>query len=141
MPYIRIRFGKEAGREFPGRLPKDALHSFPCDSAPGVCNWQPHMDMYETAGEIVLLVEVAGVRREDLHLEVSADHVTVSGGDPLRPLRAPPVPAGPRGRRARPCHLRQRPPGHPDVQETPRPGPPRSHPEQRLTIRPLISGH
>lgn len=105
MPYIRIRFGKEAGRDFPGRLPKDALHSFPCDSAPGVCNWQPHMDMYETAGEIVLLVEVAGVRREDLHLEVSADHVTVSGRRSEPPLegsarfRLAEIPFGPFERR------------------------------------------
>jgi HSP20 family protein len=79
MPYIRIRFGKEAGRSIPGRLPKDALHLFESGTEPGICVWQPHMDMYETSEEIVLLVEVAGVRREDLHLEVSSDTVTVSG--------------------------------------------------------------
>ncbi|NPU85568.1 MAG: Hsp20/alpha crystallin family protein [Syntrophaceae bacterium] len=79
MPYIRIRFGKESHRVIPGHMPKDALHFFQSDREEGLRVWQPHMDMYETVDEIVLLVEIAGVRREDLHLEVSSDTVTVSG--------------------------------------------------------------
>jgi HSP20 family protein len=105
MPYIRIRFGKEAQRGIPGRIPKDALHLFESDTTPGVCVWEPHVDMYETVGEIFLLVEAAGVRREDLHLEVSSDTVTVSGRRSEPPLggsarfRLAEIPFGPFERR------------------------------------------
>ncbi len=86
MPFIRIRFGRESRWAIPGHMPKDALHFFPSAREEGLRVWQPHMDMYETADEIVLLVEIAGVRREDLHLEVSSDTVTVSGQRSETPL-------------------------------------------------------
>lgn len=79
MPYIRIRFGKESRQIMPAHIPKDALHFFQSEREEGLRVWQPHMDMYETVGEIILLVEIAGVRREDLQLEVSSDTVTISG--------------------------------------------------------------
>jgi len=63
------------------------------------------MDMYEAATEIILLVEVAGVRREDLHLEVSSDTLTISGRRAEPPLessarfRMAEIPFGPFERR------------------------------------------
>ncbi|PKN33861.1 MAG: heat-shock protein Hsp20 [Deltaproteobacteria bacterium HGW-Deltaproteobacteria-19] len=86
MPYIRIRFGKESRWAIPGHMPKDVLHLFQSDREEGLRVWQPHMDMYETVDEIMLLVEIAGVCREDLHLEVSSDTVTVSGQRSETPL-------------------------------------------------------
>ncbi len=90
MPYIRIRFGKESRWAIPGHMPKDVLHLFQSDREEGLRVWQPHMDMYETVDEIMLLVEIAGVCREDLHLESPRIPVTVSGHAPKRPWKAAP---------------------------------------------------
>jgi HSP20 family protein len=37
------------------------------------------MDMYETAREIIILAEIAGVRKEDLELEISSKAVKICG--------------------------------------------------------------
>ena len=41
--------------------------------------WRPQIDIYETAGEIVILAEMAGVRGEEIHLEIAPGSVKISG--------------------------------------------------------------
>ena len=43
------------------------------------CGWAPALDVYQGEGEIVVLVEVPGVDRDDLELTVSGEYLTVSG--------------------------------------------------------------
>ena len=41
--------------------------------------WKPQVDIYETPEEIIILVEIAGVEKENLELEISGKAVRVYG--------------------------------------------------------------
>ena len=41
--------------------------------------WKPQMDIFETRNEIVIQAEIAGVRKEDIVIEVSNKAVKISG--------------------------------------------------------------
>jgi HSP20 family protein len=41
--------------------------------------WRPQMDIYETGAEIVVQAEIAGIRSEDIHLEIGTRSVKISG--------------------------------------------------------------
>ena len=42
-------------------------------------NWQPHVDMCETPEAIIVEVELPGVRREDVRIEVEGDFLHITG--------------------------------------------------------------
>ena len=42
-------------------------------------NWQPRVDMCETPQEIIVEVELPGVRREDVRIEVEGDFLHITG--------------------------------------------------------------
>ena len=42
-------------------------------------NWQPRVDMCETPEAIIVEVELPGVRREDVRIEVEGDFIHISG--------------------------------------------------------------
>jgi len=42
-------------------------------------NWQPQVDMCETPGEIIVEVELPGVRREDVRIEIEGDILHITG--------------------------------------------------------------
>lgn len=65
------------------------------------CVWAPHVDVYETAEQLVVLVDLAGVPKEQIRVEVEHDHLRLSGqrrpphrGDG-RTVYALEVPSGP----------------------------------------------
>jgi len=41
--------------------------------------WSPHIDVYEASGEITVLIDVAGVKKEHIHLEVGRRTLKISG--------------------------------------------------------------
>jgi HSP20 family protein len=41
--------------------------------------WRPQIDIYETREEIVILAEISGVPREEIHLEIGPRTVKISG--------------------------------------------------------------
>ena len=41
--------------------------------------WRPQMDVYETGAEIVVQAEIAGIRSDDIHLEIGTRSVKISG--------------------------------------------------------------
>jgi len=43
------------------------------------CDWQPAVDIYETAGGIVLAAELPGVGKEDVAIEVKDNVLTLKG--------------------------------------------------------------
>jgi HSP20 family protein len=83
MDYIKIRFGgsldeleSELGRTLEGMFRPRALSpTFNCSS----CSWKPQMDIYETPETIVILAEIAGVRKEDVDVEINSRAVKISG--------------------------------------------------------------
>ena len=48
--------------------------------------WRPPIDVYETPDEIVILTDIAGVNREELHVEIGPRTVKISGRRRERPL-------------------------------------------------------
>lgn len=45
-------------------------------------HWVPNADVYVTEGSLVIKVELAGMRREDLELTVDANRLVISGQRP-----------------------------------------------------------
>ena len=43
------------------------------------CGWAPAVDIYQTGTELVVLMELPGVGREDMELHINGDYLTVSG--------------------------------------------------------------
>jgi HSP20 family protein len=88
MHTIKIRFGEDLVRmEADFRKTIDEMfhlvnpHYNPCHRI-----WRPQMDVYEAPGEIMLLVEIAGARKEDLHVEIGRKTIKISGKRNVRPL-------------------------------------------------------
>ena len=50
--------------------------------APGAGEWAPAVDVYETADRIVIAAEIAGVRREEVSIEVEGEILTLRGRRP-----------------------------------------------------------
>ncbi|MCX7816798.1 MAG: Hsp20/alpha crystallin family protein [Syntrophales bacterium] len=82
MSYIKIKFHKEQqteNEETVDFLQGTILVSSTSLFSLGTNTWRPHVDMYETPDEILMLVDLAGVRKEDIHLEVSQRKVKIYG--------------------------------------------------------------
>lgn len=41
--------------------------------------WRPHVDIYETPDEIIVLAEISGVIKDDIKLEVNSRSLKISG--------------------------------------------------------------
>ena len=81
MDYIKIRFGgdldqmdSEFKRNIEGMF-RSMGPRFTCTE----CTWTPPMDIYETIDEIQVLAEVAGIRKEDLDIEINSRAVKITG--------------------------------------------------------------
>jgi HSP20 family protein len=58
-----------------------SLAGSPPESA-GDAHWIPNTDVYVTEGNLVIKVELAGMRREDLELTVEGNRLMISGQRP-----------------------------------------------------------
>lgn len=80
MKHIEIRFGNNIGT--PAAEEKSFEGMFQSVS-PMFCLskriWKPQMDIFETRSEIVIQAEIAGVKKEDIVIEVSDKAVKISG--------------------------------------------------------------
>jgi len=88
MHTIKIRFGDDPGK-LEGDLRKVVDEMFNLvNPRYNACHriWRPQMDVYEAPGEIMLLAEIAGAKREDLHVEIGRKTVKISGRRRIRPL-------------------------------------------------------
>jgi HSP20 family protein len=87
MEYIKIRFGGEAGRlgsSFERTLDTIFRSVNPmfaeCERA-----WNPQIDVFETAQEVFITAEIAGVEKEDLDVEINHRVIRISGRRVPRP--------------------------------------------------------
>ncbi|MBL0714845.1 MAG: Hsp20/alpha crystallin family protein [Desulfosarcina sp.] len=81
MEYIKIRFGGETGRlgtHFERALDTILRSVNPmfteCERA-----WNPPIDVFETALEVFITAEIAGVEKEDLDIEINHRAIRISG--------------------------------------------------------------
>jgi HSP20 family protein len=69
--------------------------------------WQPDVDVFETAGAVVVRVEIAGIRGEDVRVTVDGQVLRLSGlrrapeGEDVRRLHQMEIASGPFERRVR----------------------------------------
>ncbi len=73
-------------RQYPPKEPsarEDVLERFFENGArpihSGVRAWAPPVDIYETAGEVVIHAELPGVEEKDVHIEMSENYITIRG--------------------------------------------------------------
>jgi HSP20 family protein len=59
-----------------------AKHSQTGGNKDGTAHWVPNTDVYVTEGGLVIKVELAGMRREDLELTVEGNQLKISGQRP-----------------------------------------------------------
>lgn len=88
MHTIKIRFGEDPGKpDSDARRIIDEMFNL-VNPRYNACHriWRPQMDVYEAPGEIILVVEIAGARLEDLHVEIGRKTVKISGRRRVRPL-------------------------------------------------------
>jgi HSP20 family protein len=83
MDYIKIRFGNDPD-SFASRLERSIEEIF--RSRPvgpmftsSESSWMPSMDMYETAEEIIIRAEMAGVDKDNVEVEINSRAVKISG--------------------------------------------------------------
>ena len=81
MGYIKIKFRNDSGK-FDQEI-QDVLDDMFHIASPTftLCEhiWRPHTDIYETPDHIIVLLDLAGVARDDIHLEVSRKSIKISG--------------------------------------------------------------
>jgi HSP20 family protein len=80
MDFIKIRFGNNLDQldsEFRKNIEEifRSIPRFTCTE----CTWTPPMDIYETPDDIIILAEVAGVKKEDLDIEINSKAVKICG--------------------------------------------------------------
>jgi len=81
MDYIKIRFGddlEDIGARFEKTLEQMFRTVNPMFSL-SERNWSPQMDIYETAEEVIIRAEIAGVDKENLQVEINNRAVQISG--------------------------------------------------------------
>ncbi len=81
MDYIKIRFVDNADcaeSEF-RRTIEEMLHVSNPRFTLSRHRWRPQVDIYETRGEVIIRAEIAGVRQEEILLEISPGVVKISG--------------------------------------------------------------
>ena len=118
--------------------------------------WRPQIDIYETREEIVIQAEIAGVRQEEILLEISPARrenlrhagrrraggrgPIPSGRNPLRRFRTHPVAPGPHRYGNGRGGLPERSPGDPSCQAPPRPDSQNQRPARLIPVADIRGG-
>jgi len=81
MDYIKIRFvdNQEDAEHNLFRTVEEMLNLAQPRFAFSQQRWRPHVDIYETGEEIVVIAEIAGIQEEGIDLEISPRSIKISG--------------------------------------------------------------
>lgn len=81
MGYIKIRFSEDISKgDFDmQRNITDMFRAVNPSYTPSRNIWRPHVDIYETPDEIIVLAEISGVIKEDIKLEANSRSLKISG--------------------------------------------------------------
>ena len=81
MDFIKIRFGGDLDHlssKFEKTI-EEMFRSvnplFNCSE----CSWKPSVDIYEAPEEVIIIAELAGVKKEEVELEINSKVVKISG--------------------------------------------------------------
>jgi HSP20 family protein len=78
MNFIRIKFGNNFEEEFQKTV-DEVFHLVRPVFKHYECAWQPHIDVYESRDELIVLADLAGLNKEDLHIEINRKRIKIAG--------------------------------------------------------------
>jgi HSP20 family protein len=78
MTYIKINFGSNFEDEFQ-KVVDEVFHLVRPSFRNYECAWHPNIDVYESVDEMILLADVAGLNKEELHIEVDRRKIKIAG--------------------------------------------------------------
>ena len=78
MTYVKIRFGSSFEDEFQ-KVVDEVFHLVRPAFRNYECIWRPNIDVYESVDEIIVLADMAGLNKEELHIEVDRKKVKIAG--------------------------------------------------------------
>ncbi|MGP8153695.1 MAG: Hsp20/alpha crystallin family protein [Smithella sp.] len=78
MTYIKINFSSNFEDEFQ-KVADEIFHLVRPAFKNYECIWRPNVDVYESVDEVIMLADMAGVNKEDLHIEVDRKQIKIAG--------------------------------------------------------------
>ena len=78
MTYVKINFGSNFEDEFQ-KVVDEVFHLVRPAFRNYECIWRPNIDVYESADEIIVLADMAGLNKEELHIEVDRKTIKIAG--------------------------------------------------------------
>ncbi len=87
MDYIKIRFGDDFSKLAASyeKCFEDMFRTVNPVFSISEQSWKPQTDIYETATEIIILATLAGVKKDDLEIEINHKAVKITGIRPGTP--------------------------------------------------------
>jgi HSP20 family protein len=78
MNFIKIRFNNNFEDEFHKSV-DEIFHLVSPVYRRHECSWIPHLDVYESPDEIIILADLAGINKEELHIELNRRKIKIAG--------------------------------------------------------------
>ena len=78
MTYIKINFGGNFEDEFQKTV-DDIFHLVSPAFKKYKCIWRPNVDLYESTEEIIVLADMAGLNKDEMHIEVNRNKIKIAG--------------------------------------------------------------
>ena len=78
MTYIKINFSSNFEDEFQ-KVADEIFHLVRPAFKNYECIWRPNVDVYESVDEVIVLADMAGLKMEDLHIEVDRKQIRIAG--------------------------------------------------------------
>lgn len=87
--YVSFKYSRKAR---PDATLQNIWETFGAWTVPMTDVWRPPTDVYETPGELIVLLEVAGVSEENFSVTLFSDHLVVEGSREQPPECSKPSP-------------------------------------------------
>ncbi|MGV8057056.1 MAG: Hsp20/alpha crystallin family protein [Smithellaceae bacterium] len=78
MNFIKIKFDNNFEEEFQKAV-DEVFHLVSPVFRRHECIWMPHVDVYESPDEIIVLADLAGINKEELHIELTRKKIKIAG--------------------------------------------------------------
>ncbi len=78
MTYIKINFGGNFEDEFQKAV-DEIFHLASPAFKKYKCIWRPNIDLYESTEEIIVLADMAGLNKDEMHIEVNRNKIKIAG--------------------------------------------------------------
>jgi len=76
MTYIKINFSSNFEDEFQ-KVADEIFHLVRPAFKNYECIWRPNVDVYESVDEVIVLADMAGLNKDDLHIEVDRKQIRI----------------------------------------------------------------